>query len=514
MTTTLHATDPRTGEPLDARHPAWTESDLTAALTASVDARAALATCPPVQMASLLRGISAGLGARAAEITRRMDAETALGAARCDTELARTRTQAEAFAAVIEDGGHRDAVIDTSGPQDLRRLLQPLGTVAVFGAGNFPLAFGVAGGDVVSALAARCPVVVKGHPAHPGTSELVAAVVDRAVADSGLPEGTFASMVGGSLELSRRLVADDRVDAVGFTGSYAGGTALAEIAARRPRPVPVFAEMGSVNPVVVTPEACAADLPARAELLAASVLTGWGQFCTRPGVVFVPSEDAGRFGAQVTDALRRTPPQPMLAHNLVRHLDDQMDEVRRLPGVRVAEGRKQGGTGLYFPATVVSTSASTFLSEPVLREEFFGPVVCLVAVGSAEELLACWQATGGNLTGTVHAVSPRDEWVRTLWPLVQRTVGRIVFNGVPTGVAVSPAQHHGGPYPATNHPGFTSVGTAAVRRFMRPVAYQDVPDDLLPPELRDGNPLDVTRTVNGVDTREALPASGRKEGGR
>ncbi|GAA3664043.1 aldehyde dehydrogenase (NADP(+)) [Nocardioides ginsengisoli] len=483
---TFYAINPATGATLPHPHRAWDQTELDRALDAAADARAALRDAPRRQVATLLRSIAEHLDASRDVITRVMDEETALGLARCNFELDRTRVQAAAFAELVESSAYRAPTFDEGGTTysapDLRRLLQPLGTVAVFGASNFPLAFGVAGGDVVSALAARCPVVVKGHPGHPGTSALVADVVRSALRESGLPDGAHSSMVGGSLELSQALVADDRVDAVGFTGSFQGGMALAAVAAARPRPIPVYAEMGSLNPVVMTPESLRADPCTRAQQLADSVLSGWGQFCTRPGVILVPEGDADSLRAALVNAFASAAPHPMLTASLVARLDAEIEALKRQSSISVEQADR--GRGLGFPATLITCSAAEFVTDSRLRAEFFGPVTCLVSVRDAEQTIECLRAIGGSLTGTLHASSPSDEWVATVWPVLEEQCGRLVYNGVPTGVSVSPAQQHGGPFPATNHPASTSVGLAAYERFMRPVAYQGVPDELLPSDLR------------------------------
>ncbi|MFL0410574.1 aldehyde dehydrogenase (NADP(+)) [Microbacterium paludicola] len=420
--------------------------------------------------------------------------ETALPAnPRLAGELARTTAQLRLFAKVVEEGSYLEAIIDHPDPSatppipDLRRVLRPLGPVAVFAASNFPFAFSVVGGDTASALAVGCPVVVKAHPGHPETSRRMAEVVARALAEAGAPEGVFALIEG--FEAGLALVDHPVIRAVGFTGSVRGGRALLDRAAARPEPIPFYGELGSLNPVVVTPGADAARGASLAEGLAGSFQLGAGQFCTKPGVVFAPA------GSALEAALPGhliTPPR-LLTPAITDGFAAGIERVSGVPGVEVV-ATGEAGEG---PAPLVAaTDVATLLEHAhELLEEVFGPFTLLVRYSSAEELASALDALPGGLTATVHHEAGED--ITALATRLEEVAGRVLFSGWPTGVAVSWGQHHGGPWPATNTQ-FTSVGATAVRRFQRPVAYQDAPADLLPPALQEGNPLGIPRRVDGV----------------
>ena len=496
--------DPRTGEPLA---PAFVEDGadaVDAALTAAVMAAAPLAALTLPERAALLDAVADALDVDADALVARADAETALGEVRLVGELARTTGQLRAFADVVREGAHLGVVIDHADPTaapprpDLRRTLVPLGPVAVFGASNFPLAFGVAGGDTASALAAGCPVVAKAHPSNAGTSALVAAAVARAVAAAGLPEGTFRLLQGAGHAVGAALVEHPDVAAVAFTGSLAGGRALADLAAARPEPIPVFAEMGSHNPVWVTPAALAARGPQVADALAASATLGVGQFCTKPSVVFLPDDDAAQadaFIARLAAAVADAPLAPMLDRRIHAAFDARRDALATIDGITDVTPTSGGPVR---PGVLV-TDAATWRREPLVREECFGPLVVVVRC-PADALVDTVATVPGGLTASVWS-EPGDDADRTLASaLVEaatRRVGRVLHDGVPTGVAVGWAQQHGGPYPATTAPATTSVGMHAVDRFLRPVAYQDMPEALLPVWLRDANPWALPRRVDG-----------------
>jgi NADP-dependent aldehyde dehydrogenase len=381
-------------------------------------------------------------------------------------------------------------------------MLVPIGPVAVFGASNFPLAFSTAGGDTASALAASVPVVVKGHPSHPGTSELVARELSAAVADAGLPAGTFGHLPAASLEVAQALVDAPAIKAVGFTGSYAGGRAIADRAAARPEPIPVYAEMGSVNPIVVTEAALRERGDAIAEGLTASVANFGGQLCTKPGVVFVPYGDPGdAFADDVATRLAGTEPTVLLNERL---RDSLREAVRRLEdrAERLGSAEEGDGPGFRHQPTAYEADAGDLGTTPELLEEHFGPVVLFVRYGSREDLLMALDRVEGQLTGTLHAQDGED--VAAIVEALAGRAGRVIFDGFPTGVAVTHGMVHGGPFPATTAPAHTSVGMTAISRWLRPVAYQNAPEALLPPELRAENPLGIWRRVDGELTREPL----------
>jgi acyl-CoA reductase-like NAD-dependent aldehyde dehydrogenase len=508
MALTFNSVDPRTGTAGPAFDEAQPE-DVRAAVAAATAAAPALRDRE--RRAALLRGAAARLRAAGDEIVTTCEAETGLPEVRLRSELERTAGQLELFASVVDAGDHVEAIIDTPDPDakpiprpDVRRVLVPLGPVAVFGASNFPLAFSTAGGDTASALAAGCPVVVKGHPSHPGTGEIVARELRAAATDAGLPEGTFAHLLASGVEVGEALVDDPGITAVGFTGSIAGGRAVHDRAAGRPVPIPVYAEMGSVNPIVVTADALAARAGAIADGLVASVATFGGQLCTKPGVVFVPAGGAGdAFAADVAARLDGVDPTVLLNERVrdalragVERLAAR-DEVRRLGSAEFAEaeGFRHQPAAFEAPAAAVANGSE-------LLEEHFGPVVVLLRYASDGELRAALGHLEGQLTASLHA-QPEEDVAELVQQLSERA-GRIVFDGFPTGVAVTHGMHHGGPYPACSNPLHTSVGATAIRRWLRPVAFQNAPESVLPAELADANPLGIWRRVDGSLTRDAL----------
>jgi acyl-CoA reductase-like NAD-dependent aldehyde dehydrogenase len=384
-------------------------------------------------------------------------------------------------------------------------MLRPLGPVAVFGASNFPLAFSTAGGDTASALAAGCPVIVKGHPAHPGTAELAARAIAAAVRECGLPSGVFGQLNGGA-EVGSRLAFHPGLAAIAFTGSRAAGRALFDLAAGRPRPIPVYAEMGSVNPVIFLNGALEARLESLIDGYAASLTLGTGQFCTNPGVV-VGMEGAPfrAFLAGTAKKLAAVDPGTMLHDSI---LERYRAGVRRLRSdARLEVLFAGGGDGSGAAPALFSVQATRFLADAALGEEIFGPAAVAVRCADADELLRVVGALEGQLTATVHfEAADRDVAARVIRE-AGLIAGRVIANGFPTGVEVCSAMQHGGPYPAATDPRSTSVGTAAILRFVRPVAYQSVPDDLLPPELRDANPGNILRLADGEFTRGSLRSS-------
>lgn len=519
---TFTALDPRTGAPLAQEHVEASSTDVDAAVAAAVEARPLLAALTLEERATLLETVADALEADADVLVASADMETALGTTRLTGELARTTGQLRAFAGVVREGAHLGVVIEHADPTatppspDLRRTMVPLGPVVVFGASNFPLAFGVAGGDTASALAAGCPVIAKAHPSNAGTSALVAAAVGSAVAALDLPRGTFALLQGAGDEVGAALVTHPDVAAVGFTGSLRGGRALTDLAAARAEPIPVFAEMGSHNPVWVTPAALAARGAAIAAALAASATLGVGQFCTKPSVVFLPSDDAGRadtFISTLADAVASVELGPMLDARIRTTFTSRSERLAEISGVIDAtvghadarsDGRATGTAAaddtLGVRAAVLETDLATWVREPDLREECFGPLIVVVRC-RASELIGSLDTVPGGLTASIWSEpdDPADrELAAALVAGASTRVGRVLHDGVPTGVAVSWAQQHGGPYPATTAAGTTSVGMHAVDRFLRPVAYQDLPEPLLPAWLRDDDPWGLPRRVDGV----------------
>jgi NADP-dependent aldehyde dehydrogenase len=499
MALTFNSVDPRTGEPGPSYEEA-TPEDVRAAVEAAAAVHRSGALRDRAERAALLRGAAARLRAAGDEIVPVCEAETGLPEVpRLRSELERTCGQLEAFAEIVDRGDDAEAIIDHPDPDakpipkpDVRRMRVPLGPVAVFGASNFPLAFSTAGGDTASALAAGCPVVVKGHPSHPGTGELVARELRAAVADAGLPEGTFAHLPAAGVEVGEALVDAPEIAAVGFTGSFNGGKAIFDRAGRREVPIPVYAEMGSVNPIVITEAALRERAGKIAEGLTASVASFGGQLCTKPGVVFVPAgPDGDAFAADLAARLDAADPQVLLNERL---RDALADAVGRLESRARPLGRAPAPDGPGFRHQPAAYEASVSDLSDELLEEHFGPVVLLLRHGSRDELLAALERIDGQLTGSLHAEAGED--VAAVVDALGARAGRVVFNGFPTGVAVTFGMHHGGPFPATTSPLHTSVGMTATDRFTRPIAFQDAPADALPPELQEENPLGIRRRVD------------------
>ena len=480
----IQAFDPRTGEPVGEPVPETTDAGVDAAVAAAVAAFPAWAA--EARRAEALEAVADALDARAGEIAAIADTETALGGERLAGEVARTTGQLRLFAAVLRDGGYVDAAVTPAQGvvPDLRRINRPVGPVAVFAASNFPFAFSVAGGDTASALAAGCPVVVKAHEGHPVTSEVTAGIVAGALASAGAPAGTFGLIHG--VQAGLRLLQHPAVAAAGFTGSTAGGLALARLAAERPVPIPFYGELGSVNPCVVLPGAAFSRPAAVATGYAASLTLGAGQFCTNPGLLFVP-EDVGLLSA-VAEAVGASAGAPMLTGRIFAGYQDAVAEAAGHPGVtELAAGRPGAGPWGATPRVFQVTLKEFAADIAVLSRERFGPAGLVITYPSVEDLLPVVGALAGNLVGTVHldTGSAEDmELARQVAAVLERVAGRVVCNGWPTGVAVVAAQHHGGPWPATTVPAYTSVGTAAIRRWLVPVAYQDFPAELLPLGLR------------------------------
>ncbi|MEU3722419.1 aldehyde dehydrogenase (NADP(+)) [Streptomyces sp. NPDC031705] len=508
--TPVWSVDPRTGKQRERVAAEATPGEVDRAVRAAHAARPALADA--TVRAGFLRTAADLLDAAAPRVVETADAETALGAARLTGELARTTGQLRAFADVVEEGSYLDVRIDRADPSlspprpELRRYKVPLGVVAVYAASNFPLAFSVPGGDTASALAAGCPVVVKAHPDHPAASELCASLLRRAAAACGLPADVVAVVHG--FDAGLELVRHPLVAAAGFTGSIRGGRALFDAAAARPVPIPFHGELGSLNPVVVTPAAAAERAEEIGAGLAGSVTLGVGQFCVKPGLVLVPGgPDGDRLADALAKSLQETGPGVLLDHRMRDAFVSGVRERAALPGVTapVLPGPGGGpGGGHTVAAGFLSVPAATLLEgagHELLLEECFGPVTVVVRYAAQREAAEVLGRLGGNLSATLQlsaaetagAPGPAAELIAQVTGLA----GRIVVNGWPTGVAVAPAQHHGGPYPAaTSHS--TSVGGTAIERWLRPVAYQSVPDALLPPELREANPLGLPRRVTGT----------------
>lgn len=501
---TLQAINPATGETLS---PAFAEAgpaEVDRACAAAWQAFDAYRETGLENRARFLEAIGDHIMKLGQPLIDRAVAETALPAARIEGERARTVGQLRLFAQVVRAGEWLDLRVDNAMPErqplprpDLRLRNVALGPVAVFGASNFPLAFSVAGGDTSSALAAGCPVVVKGHPAHPGTGELVGRAVQAAARECGMPEGVFSLLLGG-IETGAALVRDERIKAVGFTGSRAGGLALVDAASKRREPIPVFAEMSSINPVFLFPAALAARAEELGKAFAASLTMGAGQFCTNPGIVVaLESPDLDRFLKAADAVLSANVPGAMLTPGIHGAYEKGVHAVESQAGVEL-RARGQAGVGPNRGrAALFSTGVTNFLAQESLQHEVFGAASLLVRCKSVEEMRQVAERVEGQLTVTLHIDAADYELAGSLMPVLERKAGRILANGWPTGVEVAHAMVHGGPFPATSDSRFTSVGTLAIRRFLRPVSYQSLPPQLLPESLRPANVGKVPRLEDG-----------------
>ncbi len=503
---TFQAINPATGQTLPGIFTEATDSAVAEACEQAAEAFQTYRQLPGTAKADLLDAIAAEIEALGDELLQRAHLETALPLARLTGERGRTCGQLRLFASYLRNGSWVDARIDTALPDrqpaprpSLRQMLRPLGPVAVFGASNFPLAFSVAGGDTASALAAGCPVVVKAHPAHPGISALVGDAIGRAVAALGLPIGVFRMVQGKHNAVGMALVQHQAIKAVGFTGSFRGGKALFDAANARPEPIPVYAEMGSTNPVFVLPGALAERGETLARAYVESVTMGVGQFCTNPGLLIgEKTEHWPAFVQTIGEAITQTSVGAMLTPAIADSYQRGITHLQTVEGVQ--KTGDSGGAVTNFTAgtpTILQTSAENFRQNPVLAEEVFGPGSVLIEAETHAELLAIAQALGGHLTATVHGTADELPQYVDLLAILEQKVGRVLINGFPTGVEVSHAMQHGGPYPATTDSRSTSVGTNAIRRFARPVCYQNFPDALLPAELQDANPLGMWRLLDG-----------------
>jgi len=502
----LRAVNPATGEEMEPEFFGGSATEVDAACTLAEEAFDAYRATSLQQRAEFLEAIAQGLVDLGEVLVERVMSETGLPRPRVEGERARTAGQLRLFATLVREGRWLAATIDPAMPErkplpraDLRAQKIPLGPVAVFGASNFPLAFSVAGGDTASALAAGCPVVAKSHPSHLGTSELAGRVIQKAVADCKLPEGTFSLLVGEGNAVGEALVLHPAIQAVGFTGSRRGGRALVALAAGRDVPIPVFAEMSSINPVFLLPGAVAERGEAIAKGLIDSVTLGTGQFCTKPGLVIgLAGEDFDQFRREAQLALVEKPSTTMLNPGIHAAYGQGIERWRKIREVRDMAGASSRGAPTYAGRPMLfGTNASQFLSSEELLEEVFGPACLFVECSSTDELIAVAHHLDGQLTATLHLAEQYTELAHKLLPILERKAGRILANGFPTGVEVTYAMVHGGPSPATSDSRATSVGAMAIERFLRPVCYQDMPASLLPEPLQDANPLHLPRLVDG-----------------
>jgi alpha-ketoglutaric semialdehyde dehydrogenase len=431
--------------------------------------------------------------------------ETGLPEGRAKGERGRTIGQLRSFAKLVEEGSWVEATIDTAQPDrqpmarsDVRKMMVPLGPVVIFGASNFPLAYSTAGGDTAAALAAGCPVLVKSHPMHAGTGELVASAIIKAAKKTGMPNGVFSNLNSSGIEVGSKLVKHPEVKAVGFTGSIRGGRALYDLAAQRDEPIPVFAEMGSINPVIILPNALQNRGEALAKTYASSITLGTGQFCTNPGlIVGIKGSELSDFVKNLSNDILEIDPMCMLHPNIVGAYEKNKSTVLSQEKINVTAEFTKDVKSNYAKQVVATVDGSTFLENTKLHQEVFGPFSIVVQCENSDELEEIISKLEGQLTGTVIGDNNEVSEYPKVVAALQNRVGRIIFNGVPTGVEVCPSMVHGGPYPASTDSRFTAVGVNSIKRWIRPFSYQDWPNDLLPDELKNENPLEILRSVNG-----------------
>lgn len=504
----FRAYDPAKGAEIDdVAFAGASESDVADACAAADAAFLPYSTKPLEERAAFLEAIADEIEALGDALVERASRESGLPAARITGERGRTANQLRLFAKEVRDGAWQKLRIDHADPArtppkpDLRVRTVPVGPVAVFGASNFPLAFSTAGGDTASALAAGCPVVMKGHSAHPGTAELIATAIARAVEKTGMPKGVFSLVNGMGRHVGQGLVADPRIQAVGFTGSRAGGEALMKIAAARPRPIPVYAEMSAINPVILMPEALKARGDALAKAYVASLAMGAGQFCTNPGLVLgIAGPELDAFSQAAAETLTGQAAQVMLTEGIYKAFEEGKEKLAASPFVeKIAEGAEPAGP-TQGRAALFTVAGKDFLADPVHLHEVFGASSVLVRCADLDELVGVLSQLEGQLTATLHVDEGDYPAAKALIPVLEQTVGRILANGWPTGVEVTHAMVHGGPYPATSDGRTTSVGTLAIDRFLRPVAYQDLPEALLPEALREGRQGGTLARIDGAWT--------------
>ncbi|HEX7262499.1 MAG TPA: aldehyde dehydrogenase (NADP(+)), partial [Luteolibacter sp.] len=494
-----NAVQPGTGTLLEPTYISATEEEVEQAMALAAAAFPVYSNLSGQTRAAFLRAIALEVESVVEDIVERGQLETALPEARLRGETARTVGQLRMFANLIEEGSWVDARIDRAEPErkpipkvDLRSMLRPLGPVAVFCAGNFPLAYSVAGGDTAAALAAGCPVIVIAHESHPGVAEIVATAVIKAARETWMPEGVFSVLYGGGRKVGQAVVTHPVTQAVGFTGSRAGGTALMEIAANRPQPIPVYAEMSSVNPLVILPGALARGEEALAEAFFGSLTLGVGQFCTNPGLVFLPAGKGEGFLTKLKSLVEAGTPGMMFNAAICRSYAESTATIAAMKGVEtLVRCATETGPGQGAPA-VFTVTIEDFLTDQALQHEMFGPATLIVR-GTPREIEAAISQLEGQLTASLHATDVELAESPDLVFALQNRAGRLIFNGFPTGVEVCNSMVHGGPFPATSDGRSSSVGTMAIYRFCRPIAWQSFPDAALPAELQEANPLGIKR---------------------
>ena len=465
-----------------------------------------------VKKAGFLRAIAEEIENLGDELIETYTQESGLPEGRALGERGRTMGQLNAFATLLEEGSWTDATIDTAIPErtpipkeDIRKMLVPIGPIVVFGSSNFPFAFSTAGGDTASALAAGCPVIVKSHPMHAGTGELVASAIIKAAKRTGMPDGVFSNLNSSGIEVGERLVTHPKVKGVGFTGSIRGGTALYNLGMQREEPIPVFAEMGSVNPVIVLPSALKDKKDHWASVYANSITLGSGQFCTNPGLLIgLKSKALDNFVSTLGEQLSILDPSSMLHPNIYENYEKGRKEISGHEKVSVVAEFGKELPPNYGKQQLLAVSGKDFLENPVMHQEVFGPLSLVVQCADEEELTNILHSLEGQLTGTILGDESEIKKYEKVVDALKNKVGRIIFNSAPTGVEVCPSIFHGGPFPATTDSRFSSVGSSAIVRWVRPVCFQNWPQSMLPAELQNDNPLGILRKVNGTFTSSAI----------
>ena len=455
------------------------------------------------QKAAFLNTIADEILALDDELVQMYCLESGLPEGRAKGERGRTVYQLRSFADLVADGSWVEASIDTAQPNrlpipkpDLRKMLIPLGPVVVFGASNFPLAYSTAGGDTAAALASGCPVIVKSHPMHAGTGELVASAIIKAAEKTGMPNGVFSNLNSSGIEVGQQLVKHNGVKAVGFTGSIRGGRALLDLASQREEPIPVFAEMGSVNPVVIMPNALKQNGDSLAKTYAGSITLGTGQFCTNPGLLLgIKSKELSSFISKLSEEIVKIEPTCMLHPNIIGAYESNKAKVLAQPELNLVADYDADIQSNYARQTITTVEGKTFLENTTLHQEVFGPFSMVVQCENANQLEEIISKLEGQLTGTIIAEDNEVSEYHSIIDALQNRVGRLIFNGVPTGVEVCESMVHGGPYPASSDSRFTAVGVNSIKRWVRPFSYQDCPNELLPDELKDENPLGISRKI-------------------
>lgn len=489
-----------------------TESEIVQAVDLAWQAFGKFKSVNGERKALFLRTIADEIEALGDEMIQIYCQETGLPEGRAKGERGRTCFQLRTFADLIEEGSWVNAIIDTGLPErepmpkpDLRKMSVPIGPIAVFGASNFPLAYSTAGGDTASALASGCPVVLKSHPMHAATGELVASAIIKAAQKTGMPNGVFSNLNSSGIEVGQHLVKHSKIKGVGFTGSIAGGRALFDMASKRPEPIPVFAEMGSINPVVIFPKALAQKGTDWAKTYASSITLGTGQFCTNPGLILaIQGSELNQFVDTLSEEIVKIEPSSMLNPDISSRYETNKTAMLNESATTIVANYTESVTENYAQQAVVTVEGKAFLENSRLHQEVFGPFSMVVKCKDISELEAVISGLEGQLTGTLISEGNEIEQYTGVVDAMKNRVGRLIFNGVPTGVEVAPSMQHGGPYPASTDSRFGAVGIHAIQRWVRPVSYQNWPENLLPDELKNENPLKIQRLLNGSTSTESI----------